>query len=68
MEKFNPELTKKPEVILLTKSDLVDSKYQAKLVKKLKTKAKKVLPVSIHDWESLEKLKKLLTERVSSSD
>lgn len=60
MQKFNPELIKKGEIILLTKSDLVDSKHKAALLKKLKTKAKNVLPVSIHDWESLEKLKLLL--------
>lgn len=61
MEKFNPELTEKEELILLTKSDLVDTQNLEKLVKKLKTKVKKVLPVSIHDWESLEKLKSLLS-------
>lgn len=71
MEKFNPELTKKKEIILLTKSDLIDAKTQSKLVKKLsktygsvgKTKAKKVLPVSIHDWDSLETLKSFLLAR-----
>lgn len=60
MEKFNSELTKKTEVILLTKSDLVDKKYIAQATKKLKAKAKKVLPISIHDWESLEALRKIL--------
>lgn len=65
MEKFNPELIKKEEIILLTKSDLVDKKIQADLVKKLKKVAKKVLPVSIHDWESLEKLKLALTQGVN---
>lgn len=60
MEKFNPELTQKMEILLLTKSDLVDNKYIAMLTKKLKTRTKKILPVSIHNWASLEALKKLL--------
>ena len=48
------------EILLLTKSDLVDNKYIAMLTKKLKTRTKKILPVSIHNWASLEALKKLL--------
>ena len=60
MGKFNPELLKKTEVILLTKSDLVDEKTLEKDIKKLKAKSKTVLAVSIYDWESLEKLKKLI--------
>lgn len=60
MEKFKKELVEKEEIILLTKSDLVDNKTQKDLLKKFKTKAKKVVLVSIHDWESLESLKKLI--------
>lgn len=58
--KYSPELSKKTEVVLLTKSDLIDNKTIEKDIKTLKTKAKKVLAVSIYDWESLEKLKKLI--------
>ena len=65
MQKFNSELIKKPEIILLTKSDLVDDEYITKAVNKLRTKAKRVLAVSIHDWKSLEEIKKLLTVRTS---
>ena len=52
---YNPELLEKPEIILLTKSDLIDSKD---LAKKQKTLAKfgQVLTVSIHDWDSLQEL------------
>ena len=60
MGKFNPELLKKTEVILLTKSDLIDEKTLEKDIKKLKAKSKTILAVSIYDWESLEKLKKLV--------
>jgi GTPase len=57
---YSKALLKKEEVILLTKADLVDKKIIQKLEKRFLKKAKKVLPISIHDWESLEKLKKEL--------
>lgn len=60
MEKFNPEILKKEEIILLTKTDLVDKKQLAEKLKTLKKLKKKIIPVSIHDWDSLEDLKELL--------
>lgn len=48
--KFNEEMLKKKEIILLTKSDLVDEKK----------KFKKGISMSVYDIESLNKLKKLL--------
>jgi len=61
MAKFNENIIKKPEVIILTKSDLVEPEYIVELVKLLEKKAKKVIPVSIYDSESLEALKKVLS-------
>ena len=61
MRNYNKKLLNKPEIILLTKSDLVDSKKISKLKKIFKDKAEKVLPVSIHDWESLDELKKMIS-------
>ena len=60
LNEFNPELTKKPEVILLTKSDEINEEQIIKGVEILKKFSDKVLPVSIHDYESLENLKNLL--------
>ncbi len=57
---FKPELTEKPEIILLTKTDMVDTKIVEKLVKSLKKEAKTILSVSIHDYQSLEELKEVL--------
>ncbi|HET7098737.1 MAG TPA: GTPase [Patescibacteria group bacterium] len=57
MKKFNPLIIKKPEIILLTKSDLVEPAYIIDLVKILRKKAKKIIPVSIYDFTSLENLK-----------
>ena len=55
---FKPELTKKPEIIILTKTDLIEAELIQKLIKKLGME--KVTPVSIYDHPSLEKLKKVL--------
>lgn len=60
LEKFSPELKEKEEIILITKSDLVDKKELEKKEKSLKKTKKKILIVSIHDWDSLESLKKAL--------
>ncbi|HKC04272.1 MAG TPA: GTPase ObgE [Patescibacteria group bacterium] len=58
--KFNSTLLEKKEIVLLTKSDLVDEKYTKAAIKKLSKKAPQILSVSVNDWESLEKLKKIL--------
>ncbi len=60
LEKFSPELIKKHEVILLTKTDLVGPVEVTGLIQKLQKKSEKVIPVSIHDFESIEKVKKIL--------
>lgn len=60
IENFNPILTQKPEIIILTKTDLVTPDVVKEKIKKLKTKTKKIIAVSIHDWDSIEQLKKLL--------
>jgi GTPase involved in cell partitioning and DNA repair len=60
LKSYNPKLSKKNEVILITKVDLIDSKSLEKLKKLFKNKSKKVLPISIYDWEGIEKLKRIL--------
>lgn len=60
MKKFNPELLEKTEIIILTKSDLLDEKGLKKKMAELKFTKRKIYPVSIHNWESLEGLKSQL--------
>lgn len=60
MKKFNPDILKKKEIILLTKLDTVtaeDIKKKTVVLKKLK---REILSVSIHDWDSLQSLRKIL--------
>ncbi len=60
MKNFNENIVKKQEIIILTKTDLVEPEYLAEIIKLLKKKAKKIIPVSIYDFQSLENLKSLL--------
>lgn len=56
-EQYNELLLNKPEIILLTKTDLSDAKTVEKAKKVFEKMGKKVLTSSIYDAESLEKLK-----------
>ncbi|OGH20401.1 MAG: hypothetical protein A3D74_01605 [Candidatus Levybacteria bacterium RIFCSPHIGHO2_02_FULL_37_13] len=54
---YNISLLDKPEIILLTKTDFSDEKTIKNNIKILKKKGKKVLPSSIYDQKSLDRLK-----------
>jgi GTPase len=60
MGEFSSKLLEKKEIILLTKSDLVDEKYIDQARHVLKEKSDKIVAVSINDWNSLENLKEIL--------
>jgi GTP-binding protein len=62
LENFDEELTKKKEVIILTKTDMVDEEILAKKKKKLAKLQVPILGVSILDDDSLAKLKKELSK------
>ena len=55
LKKFNPELLNKKEIILLTKSDLKETKLK-------KIGKEEVIPVSIHNWDSIQTLTKILSD------
>lgn len=59
---FNKELLKKPEYVFLTKSDILPEKELKKKILQIKKLNKNVLAISIHDWESLGKVKKILNK------
>ncbi len=64
LEKYNPEIAKKDEIILLTKSDLIEKKELEKKIKELKKLKKEITPVSIHDFDSIENLKLTLSREL----
>lgn len=57
---YNPLLLTKPEIILLTKIDLIDTKDLQKKIKLFQKKKKKILTCSIYDEKSLNLLKQEL--------
>jgi len=62
LEKYNPILLKKPEYIFLSKVDMVSPAEVQKKMKVLKKLSSNILPISIHDWDSLQKVKDLLNK------
>lgn len=66
LEKYDPQFVEKKEVILLTKTDLISKEDLKKKITQLKKLKKEIVPVSIHDWESLENLKKVLASFLPS--
>ncbi len=64
MEKFNPILIQKPEIILLTKTDLITEKELKKRMTLFKKFKKILLSVSIYNEESLQKLIGILKQTI----
>jgi len=56
LEKFDLELAKKPEIIVLTKTDLVDEAGLAKARKQFKGVSSKVLSVSVIDDQAVKNI------------
>ncbi|MDP4011147.1 MAG: GTPase, partial [Candidatus Roizmanbacteria bacterium] len=63
LETYNPEITKKEQIILLTKTDLVDEKALEKLITKLKKYQKEILPISIYNPTQMKALLGFIQEK-----
>jgi GTP-binding protein len=59
---YNKKLLEKPEFLFISKSDAVPVKELVGKIAKLKKLNPKVLPVSIYDYDSVEKVKKILNK------
>lgn len=62
LETYNKELTQKTEYVFLSKSDTVSAQELEKKIALLKKIKIDVLPISIHDWNSIEEVKKILNK------
>lgn len=65
LAKYNKELKKKTEYVFFSKSDILSGSELKKKIGALKKVTKNVYPISIYDWDSLEKVKKIL-EKIQS--
>lgn len=63
-EEYKEELLEKPEIILLTKTDLVSPEVINEKKELLKSTKRKIYDVSVYDDTSLEKLKALIEKAV----
>jgi len=63
LELYNKDMLKKPEYILLTKTDLCSPAVVKEKIKILRNISKEVLPVSIIDDGELKSLKDFITQR-----
>src|SRR5258708_540 len=66
-KKFNPKLLEKPEVILITKIDLIDDKKLKEIVTVFKKMKKEVLTYSLYKPESIDALKKRVKNSLKTS-
>lgn len=62
LEQYNPELLKKSEYILLTKSDLVSKEEVVEKLENLKKTKRKIIIVSILDDKSINQVEEILRE------
>lgn len=63
---YDSGLLDRPEIILITKSDLVSKEQLQEIKKKIKNVKGEVLVCSIHDYDSLELLKKEINNLLTS--
>lgn len=64
ISKYNKNILSKKSIILLTKTDLISQEVVKEKIKILKKLNNMVIPVSIHDLNSLGLLKKLINSQV----
>lgn len=62
LKEYETDIARKKEYIFLTKIDTIDEKEVAKKIKELKKISPNILPVSIYDEESLNKVRQLLNK------
>lgn len=64
LEKYDASLSEKPEIIVLSKTDMIDSKELEKELKKFKKLDKPIYLLSLYDDNSINEFKKALTKHL----
>lgn len=60
LKTYNPKLLEKPEYIFISKTDNLDPEQVKKLATGLKKHKLSTTPLSIHDWDSISNIRKIL--------
>lgn len=68
LELYNKEIIQKPEIVLLTKVDLIDDSERAEKLALLRTVSDEVHPMSAIDETLIKSFKDTLTQRVQKSN
>jgi GTPase len=66
-KKYNEALLAKPEIIFLTKKDLISEKEIQEKLEKLKVLGKQIVTVSIYDEVAMEEVRQLLAEATQTT-
>ena len=64
LKAYDEKLMEKPEMIILTRTDLVSPEQLQEAISILQSLDRPWITVSIHDWDSLENLKKSIRELI----
>ncbi len=64
LKRFDADLTKKPEIIVLTKSDLIDEKEIKKIIAKLKKLNKEIVVTSAYDDKTIKEFSDFLIKKI----
>jgi GTP-binding protein len=64
LKNISPKLYKLPEVIVLTKSDLVDEQLKSERKSEVENIGKPIIITSAYDYDSLQKLRNLIKEYI----
>ena len=65
LEVYDKLLLEKPEYIFVSKSDTVSQDAAAGIIDKLKKLNQNVMPISIFDWDSIERVRRILNDLIS---
>ncbi|EKE12002.1 MAG: GTPase ObgE [uncultured bacterium] len=60
LKAYNPALLEKPEHILISRSDTVTPEILKEKIKQARKINRNAMPISIHDWDQLQKVKEVL--------
>ena len=65
LKAYNKLLLEKLEYLFISKSDMVSQSAAAEIINKLKKFNQKVIDISIYDWDSIERVRKILNDLIT---